>query len=357
MDHKAVSLILQSSNECCRPQSPTVCGRHRLYPPRLICLFLLSLLLAACTSQSATPQRLPTRAATRIPTPTPFSIAARTYYEEGLTRQETGNTEGALQSFTWAIKRAPDFAPAYVARGTIYLAQGRLRLALADADAALETDPTNAIAHALRGETLRLLGRARQALEAFDQALALDPALKQETFRARWLAAHATRDVRHLVALSREYAAAYPDAPLRHYYSGWALIEWRKPHVAINVLVEGIKDTPEPPAILWFTLGQAYAVERSWQEAVTSFEASRALVQAGDTSLVVHSDRPIADLFGALGQAYLGAGRCVDAEAMLEYAMEVGAPASEYVSMLEEARLCQTPTPTATPYPTTTPPG
>jgi uncharacterized protein HemY len=78
-------------------------------------------------------------------------------------------------------------------------------------------------------------------------------------------------------------------------------------------------------------------------------------VQTGDTSLTIHSDHPIADLFGALGQTYLGAGRCVDAETMLEYAVDVGAPASEYAAALEEARLCQTPTPTITPYPTITP--
>jgi len=45
----------------------------------------------------------------------------------------------------------------------------------------------------------------------------------------------------------------------------------------------------------------------------------------------------------------------VDAEAMLEYALDVGAPAAEYAAVLEEARVCQTPTPTITPYPTTTP--
>jgi len=79
------------------------------------------------------------------------------------------------------------------------------------------------------------------------------------------------------------------------------------------------------------------------------------LVQAGDTSLTIHSDHPIADLFGALGQTYLSAGRCVDAEAMLQYALDVGAPTSTYAAALEEARLCQTPTPAATPYPTATP--
>jgi tetratricopeptide (TPR) repeat protein len=330
-------------------------------PAHLAACHLLAsvLLLAGCAAPPATPtpQRLPTRAATAIPTatPTPFSIAARTYYEEGLARQAAGDAEGALRSFTWAIQLAPDFAPAYVARGTIHLARGELRRAQDEADAALKADATSAAAYALRGEALRLLGRAGLAREAFDQALALDPALQAQTFRSRWLVARVAHDRKRLLTLGEEYADAHPDDPLRHYYRGWALIESGTPGAAVDILVEEIESTPDPPALLWFALGHAYAANRSWQEAVTSFEATRALVQAGDSSLTIHSDRPIADLFGALGQTYLGAGRCVDAEAMLQYALDVGAPASALGVALKEARLCQTPTPTVTPYSTATP--
>ena len=330
-----------------------------LRPMRRLLLLGMLMTLVGCTvpGPTASPLRLPTRAVIPTPTPAPtsFSIGAQTYYEEGLACQETGDADGALQSFTWAIQLAPDFAPAYVARGTVHLAQGELRLALTDADGALEADPASAPAYALRGETQRLLDRARPALEAFDHALALNPDLKAETFRSRWLTARAARDTSRLLALSREYTTARPDDPLRHYYHGWAFIELSAPVTAINTLVEGIEATSDPPALLWFALGRAYAENGSWQEAVTSFEAARALVQAGDTSLVVHSDRPVADLFGALGRAYLGAERCVDAEMMLEYALSVGAPASEYAAALREARLCQTPTSSATPYPTVTP--
>jgi tetratricopeptide (TPR) repeat protein len=327
--------------------------------PRLCCLLMVTLLLAGCAGQSTNPasQRLPARIATPIPTPTatPFSITARDYYEDGLARQESGDAEGAHQSFTWAIQRAPDFAPAYVARGTIYLVQGELRRALDEADAALQADPSSAAAYALRGETLRLLGRTGPAWEAFTRALALDPALRAETFRSRWLVAYAAHNGNRLLALGEEYAEAHPDDPLRHYYRGWALIESGTPVVAIDTLVEEIESTSDPPALLWFALGHAYAASLSWQEAVTCFEATRALVQTGDTSLTIHSDHPIADLFGALGRTYLGAGRCVDAEMMLQYALDVGAAASAYGTALEEARLCQTPSPTATLYPTATP--
>ena len=322
------------------------------YLSRILCL--APLLLAACASPSVTPERLPTRAATPIPTPSP--ISARAYYEEGVTRQKRGDAEGALQSLTWAIQRAPDFAPAYVARGSIYLAQGNLRLALIDADDALQADPTSAPAHALRGEALRLLGRSEAALDAFDRALELAPDLKPETFRSRWLAARAAHTGSRLLALNREYTNGHPDDPLRHYYRAWALTELGTPRTAIGALIESIQNTPDPPALLWFALGHAYAANLSWQEAVASFEAVRVLVQAGDTSLVIHSDRPIADLFDALGRAYLGAGRCVDAEVTLEYAVDAGASLSELAASLEEARICQTPTPTFTPWPTVTRP-
>lgn len=339
------------------PEAPGCITPQRRWTRRsnLTCIFLTLVILIACASPSATPQRLPTRATIPTPTPTPFSISARAYYEEGLTHQKSGNAEAARQSFTWAIQRAPDFGPAYVARGAIYLAQGEFHLALADAEAALKIDSANPAAHALRGETLRRMRRARWALAAFDRALALDPDLQAETFRSRWLAARAAQDADRLMDLSREYRGAYPEDPLRHYYLGWALIESGKPYPAISVLIRGIKTSSEPPALLWFTLGQAYLADSSWQEAATSIEAARTLVQAGDLSLTIHSDSPIADLFGALGQAYLGIERCADAEVMLSYAIDVGAPASEYAARLEEARLCQTPAPTDTPYPTVTP--
>jgi tetratricopeptide (TPR) repeat protein len=302
---------------------------------------------------TGTPELLPTRVAT--PTPTPSSITAQAYYEEGLIRQETGDAENALQSFNWAIELDPAFAPAYIARGSIYLAQKEFWLAMADADSAIQADPTNAAAYAFYGETLRARGRGRSALEAFDRALDLDPSLKPETFRSRWLAARAASDAERMLALSSEYAETHPDDPLRHYYRAWAFTEFGIPRTAINTLIRAIRSTPDPPALFWFALGHAYAAEYAWPQAVTSFESVRTMVQEGDTSLTIHSDRPVAELFGILGEAYLSVDRCSDAEAMLQYAIDVGAPISEYGPMLERARTCLPPTPTPLPAPTPTP--
>jgi tetratricopeptide (TPR) repeat protein len=327
----------------------------------LCCGLVFVVLLVACAvpTPTATPERLPTRAATRMPsatpTPTPFAISAWVYYQDGVTRREAGDMEGALRSFNGALRLNPEFALAYMARGKVHLVRGDPRQALADANTALEIAPKAVEARLLRGEALRRLKRYRLAYEALEQVTTLAPSLGSDTFQARWLSARAERDGARLLALSQEYAAAHPEDGLRGYYRGWALIESAAPLDAVRILVEAIENAADPPALLWFTLAQAYLASHAPEHAVVASETARALVEAGDTSIMIHADQPIVELFGLLGDAYLAAGRCVDATTMLEYAEAIGARRPRFGIALEQARLCLTPTPTATPYPTTTP--
>jgi tetratricopeptide (TPR) repeat protein len=315
----------------------------------VVAVFLYCLLLAACARRpTPTPQRLPTRAPSPAPTATPFAASAIDYYQQGVERQQAGDSEGALQYLTWAIQRDPGLVRAYVARSSVYLARGDLNQALTDADAAVEIAPS-ARSYSLRGEALRMMGRYEQALDAFDKALESDSGLATETFQSRWAAARAVGDTERIVALSEEYAAARSDDPLRHYYYAWADLELGMHREAISVLVEGIGESGHPPALLWYVLGQAYSEIEAWPEAAASIEAARALVEAGDNSMGLHADRPVVHLFAALGQAYLGIGRCADAETMLTHAMSIGAPASEYLPLLQKAQVCQTPTANASP--------
>jgi len=298
--------------------------------------------------------RFPTRVPS-TPTTTPFPFSARSYYEMGVARQNTGDLNGALEAYKWAVRRSPDFARAHVAEGTVYMARGDVVQALIQAAKALQVDPECAEAHALRGEVARRQGHYWVSLGAFNDAIAIDPELASETFHGRWLAAVALDDSSQLQELAWEYGSAHPGDELTSYYSGWALVERDMSQAAIRLLVSKMGEAEDPPAILWFTLGEAYVSNGSWLEAVTSLEVVRELTFAGDTSLTNHSDTPLITLSDALGRAYLGAGRCVDAETMLDYAVAIGAPASRYTRLLSEARICQTPTPTASPYPTTTP--
>ncbi|NLE46714.1 MAG: tetratricopeptide repeat protein [Chloroflexi bacterium] len=289
------------------------------------------------------------------PTATPFSIPARAYYDQGLVMQRGGELHKALESFDWAIRLSPDYAPAYVARGVVYLSEGQLASALTEANSALRVDPACSAAHTLRGEVLRRQGNARAAWSAFNKAVDTDPALADDTFRARWLVAREIGDSGRLLGLADEYEYAHPSELLTAYYKGWALIEAGASRAAIDVLIEGIESAPRPTALLWYALGTAYLENEAWREAIVSFENARSQFENGDTSLLSHTDQPVEALFAALGRAYLAAGRCVDAETMLNHAISVGSAASSYDDLLHQALVCQTPTPTATPYATTTP--
>jgi len=311
------------------------------------------LLLAACQRGSASrtassESRLPTRLPTDVPTVTPFSVSAEAYYEQGVERQRTGDIDDAEQYLSWAIERDPDFAPAYVARGGIHLRRGELDRALADVDAALEIEPT-ARGYALRGEVLRQREAYREALRAFDAALTRDASLKDAMFQSRWAAAQGAEDEVYLSELGSEYAAAHPGDWMSYYYRAWASFESQAYDGAIALLVEGIEASARQPALLWYLLGCSYMEIEAWPEAIVSFEAARTLLESDDLSMTVHTDKPVADLFVALGRAYLGAGRCADAETMLAYGLSVGASTAEHLPALEEARICQTPSPESAP--------
>lgn len=318
-------------------------------------VLLCCLVLAACGSPAPASERLPTRAPAKVARAAVedaklFAISAEEYYEQGVERQRTGDAQGALQHLTWALRRDPARARTYVARGSVYLGREDGERALSDADAALGIE-LSADALLLRGEALRLLGRHSEALVAFDGALEHNPDLRDETFNSRWLTAREAADPVRLAAVGEEYAAAHPDDPLRHYYQSWALIESGATMDAVGLLVDGIRGADRTPALLWYALGQAYVGEEAWPQAVRAFETTRTLVQAGDASLGLHAEQPVADLFVALGKAYLAAGRCTDAQTMLAYAGSIGAPASAYMPALQEARICPTPTPRATEVP------
>ncbi|MEA3375107.1 MAG: tetratricopeptide repeat protein [Chloroflexota bacterium] len=321
-------------------------------------LVLCGLLLTACGAPTPMPQRLPTRAPTtegrgvelepEMEVEAPGAIPAQEYYAQGVERQRVGDVEGALQHLTWAIRRDPSLAAAYVSRGCVHLARGEAESALGDAAAALELEPSTQ-AFLLQAEALRLLGRHQDALSAFDAALEHDPGLQGDTFNARWWAARAARDGSRLAALRDEFAARHPDDPLAYYYRGWATIEAGEEMEAVRLLMKGIEGTAHPPAVLWYALGRAYAQREAWQEAITALEVARSLLEAGDASLGLHAEQPVAHLFVALGEAYLGAGRCADARTTLAYAGSIGAPAPLYMPALQEAQLCGPPTPTASP--------
>jgi tetratricopeptide (TPR) repeat protein len=71
--------------------------------------------------------------------------------ESGNTHFDKGDLDLAIADFDRAIEQDPDFAEAYINRGTAYGIKGDLNRAIAEFDLAIELDPAYAAAYYNRG--------------------------------------------------------------------------------------------------------------------------------------------------------------------------------------------------------------
>lgn len=100
---------------------------------------------------------------------------AQTLTNRGVIKSRGGANRGATADFNAAIRRRPDFAPAYLNRASLSMAAERYNEALADADRAVQLDNTNAHAWLMRGGANEMLGKTTQAYKDYQTAARLDP--------------------------------------------------------------------------------------------------------------------------------------------------------------------------------------
>lgn len=257
-----------------------------------------------------------------------------------MAHQQAGEWEQALSLFSQALQIQPDLAPVYRARAAAHLALGDPERALQDAQIAVALAPDVPEAHALLGEVLRRGFRAPlQALEAYDEAVRLDPALAPALFPARWECAEAAGLTDRMAQLALESARRYP-SPMSAYYQGRALLAQGARRAAIERVGRAIQEEGSFAA-LWFVLGEAYAADGAWPQALTCYEEARRLTKAGDPSpsaVLTHPDR---DLLLALGRAYLYVGRCAEAEESLRRAAAPEANLPDLPTLIGRAMICQ----------------
>jgi tetratricopeptide (TPR) repeat protein len=93
------------------------------------------------------------------------------FFNRGFAFYQSGQKVEAIDSYTAALEREPDFLPAYVNRGLARLDLKQFSLALGDFDRALELGRSDAVLLAGRGCALEGLGRSDEADETFRIAL------------------------------------------------------------------------------------------------------------------------------------------------------------------------------------------
>lgn len=284
---------------------------------------------------------------TRIPSPTP-TIAGSIPLQE--MRAALRRKDWATASTAWeeALHQAPE-------DGLVYREGARLALALDDLVTAetriwkaVRLLPEDSETWGLMGRILARQGEAKAAEQAFGVAAAISPEITADVFIDRWRAAREAKDTQKLAELAQAYKEASDDDNLlTFYYNATVLTASGDPNTAISQLVAVLHSAPDAPAALWYALGEAYLAREAFTETFTVMEVAGFRMAQGDGSISLIGQHPGRDLNLNLAFAYMGVGRCAEAESILR---RWRATMPELAPLIEEAIICQTPTPTWTPW-------
>jgi len=293
------------------------------------------------------PTRIPLPTQTPIPTATPEADNPLRVMQIALLRDAFEVAEVAWEE---ALRVTPEDSPH---RGRVMREGVRLALLRGDTDTAearvwdaVRVSAQDAETWALAGVTLARRGEPKVAEAALRIAETLDPGLAPDVFADRWRAARQAGDGNIMTALAQTYSSREPENPLGFYYRAAAILATGESDAALQHLLIQLRADPDSPAVLWYTLGEAYLGQRAYNEALIVFAVAEDRFAAGDLSLHLASDDPPRDLNINRGRALLGISdpkQCAQAESLLR---QWNAPADT----IERARLCQTPTPTLTPW-------
>ena len=96
------------------------------------------------------------------------------FFNHGRAVQQLGKDWDAVEDYTAALERKPDFGEVHINRGLVYLNLHKPDLALADFDAAVTRGYSQVVVHGGRGIALESLGRTSEADAAFERAWQAD---------------------------------------------------------------------------------------------------------------------------------------------------------------------------------------
>ena len=98
--------------------------------------------------------------------------------QTGIEQMSRGDGPGAVETFTKAIQRKPDFAEAWNKRATVYFLMGEHQKSLEDCDEVMKRNPAHFGALAGYGQIYLQLDQPERALAYFRRALRVNPNMR-----------------------------------------------------------------------------------------------------------------------------------------------------------------------------------
>jgi tetratricopeptide (TPR) repeat protein len=187
----------------------------------------------------STPFPVATPKSTPAPIPQPeVDPAAAQFLSKGIAQHSAGNFEGAIASYTSAIRLAPKLAVLYLNRANAYLNKGDFNAAMADATKALELKVEKADdAYVIRGAARAGLGDYDAAIADCNRALQINPK-HALAYNNRANDKIRKRDYSGALADCNKSIALDPNSALPYYNRGYvyfnsanpagALADWKK---------------------------------------------------------------------------------------------------------------------------------
>ena len=139
--------------------------------------------------------------------------AARHYVAKGNIDLRQRIYKSAENAFKNAKKHDPDYAPAYLGLGALFIARHQPDLAIDEINQAIEKNPFQPLAYTLKGQALTDKNELTAAVYEFDRSLDLDP-LSIKALLGRGFARFYSRN-RKLAEVDFDAAGAAPPATLK----------------------------------------------------------------------------------------------------------------------------------------------
>ncbi|MBN2004153.1 MAG: hypothetical protein JXA21_12425 [Anaerolineae bacterium] len=297
---------------------------------------------------SPTWAHMPTRRVPPTPSSTPDPLTLP--LQELRNALQSRDFEAAEEAWHKLYQLDSDGGLALREKARMALAQEEYLSAEAYAWQAIQLLPKDAETWALLGLILIRTHNPGAAEQALSIAQSLDPELAADLFLDRWCAARRAGNGIAMTELAYAFSEKQPDTPLAFYFRAAAFIASRDIESASVQLHSLLTSDGNAPAVLWYTLGETYMAQRAYSETITVMEVAKARLTQGDSSLYLASDDPYYDLNLAMARALLGSANplnCTSAEPILR---ELSEQNQDLNPMIEQAILCQTPTPTMTPW-------